>query len=138
MSWSVTIPGQPVTFDMAYKTGKLALKRGGRPVLNEDMTQRYVHRPILTDEARGWRDTVEMLSRLAKPSRWTPTGQLRVEIDLRLAHDIDADNTLKLVLDGLARGINYNDRYFLPCVRSKTTGRKVSEACVIITVEDVL
>lgn len=137
MSWSFTVPGQPVTFDHAYKTGKLALKRGGRPVFNEDMTQRFVHRPILTEEAKTWRDSIQMLARLAKPSRWKPSEQLAVTIDLRLAHDIDADNVLKLILDGLALGIDYNDRHFLPCVRSKTTGRTVAQACVIITVEEI-
>jgi len=107
-------------------------------VFNEDGSERTIHRPILTPEAKQWRDDVQLVAQTAKPSRWKPSGQLRIVIDLRLAQDIDADNVLKLILDGLARAIDYNDRHFLPCVQSKTSGRKPHEACVIVTVEDAL
>jgi hypothetical protein len=138
VEFSFTAPGQPVTTNHGYKTGRVPVKRGGRPVLTEDMTQRYINRPILTDEAIAWRGTVEMMARLAKPSRWVPTGQLRVLLDFRVAHYVDADGCFKFILDGLKRAIDYDDRYFLPCARSMESGRKLSEACVIVTVEEIL
>lgn len=133
--WSFTAPGQPITTNHAYKTGKMAVKRHGRPVLNEDMTQRYINRPILTDEAAAWRTTVQTFARLAKPTHWKPGDQqLQVLLDLRTVAPVDADGTFKLILDGLKRAIEYDDRYFLPCARTNQSGRKLNDACVIVTV----
>lgn len=149
MSWSFTVPGQPVSWDAAYRTGTMPVKRRGVAVLNEDMTPRMIRRPILTDEARAWRDAVVMLARLAKPSRWKPRGhlgraghsdtcqQIRLVVDLRLAADMDDDNALKLLRDGLAEAIDYDDIHFLTYTQSKTFGRSPYEACVIVTVEDL-
>jgi len=135
MQWSVTIPGQPVSWDAAYRTGRMPVKRGGRLVLNEDLTPRYINRPVLTDDARVWKETVFTLARLAKPSGWKPEGQIRVLFDLRLAEDMDDDNACKLARDALAEAIGHDDRHFLACTRSKTVGRSLYAACVIITVD---
>lgn len=140
MSWTFTVPGQPVTTNHGYKTGLMAVKRGGRPVFNDDMSQKMIHRPILTDEARAWRDTVEMICRLACPKNYAATVaglQLRIIIDLRLAGSEDADGTEKFILDGIKRAIKVDDRWFLPCVRSMQMGRRPTEACAIITIEEV-
>ena len=136
MSWSFTVPGQPVTTNHAYRTGKMPVKRGGRQVMNADMTPKVIHRPVLTDEGKTWRDAVQTIAQISKPSRWRPSGQLRVIIDLRLADAQDADGSLKLILDGLKRAIDYDDKHFLPCVRSMESGRPLRDACVIVTVED--
>lgn len=133
--WSVTIPGQPVSWDKAYKTGRVALRKAGQAVLNEDFTQRYVSRPVLTPEARTWKETVLTLCRLAKPSGFRPEGQIRVLFDLRLATDMDDDNACKLARDSLAEAIGHDDRYFLACTRSKESGRTLRDACLIITVD---
>jgi hypothetical protein len=121
MRWSVTIPGQPVSWDDAYITGKMPVKRRGVPVLNNDGSQKMIHRPILTDEARTWRDDVQLLVQNARPSRFKPTRQIRVVIDLYLSNDIDCDNATKLVFDGIERAFDkpFNDRQILPCYRRK-------------------
>lgn len=150
MSWSFTVPGQPISWDAAYRTAKMPVKRGGVAVLNEDLSQRFIRRPILTTEARDWRDMVVMLARLAKPRGFHVTGctrtrkghsescqQLRLVFDLRLASDMDDDNALKLLRDGLAEALDYDDIHFLSETRSKTFGRKPFDACVIVTVEEI-
>lgn len=150
MSWSFTVPGQPVSWDAAYRTGKMFVRRQGQQVLNADLTPKVIRRPVLTEDARAWRDAVIVLARMAKPSGWRPRGcsgtrkghdpecqQLRLIVDLRLASDMDDDNALKLLRDGLAEAIDYDDIHFLTYTQSKTFGRTPYNACVIVTVEEL-
>jgi hypothetical protein len=117
MRFFVSIPGQPVSVDHAYKTGQVW-------VTDRSGAQRQIRRPILTDEAKSWRRDVQLLVQNAKPSKWKAEGQIRVTLDLYLFRNIDSDNTLKLIFDGVAAGIGLNDRDFLVCVRSKVLGER--------------
>lgn len=136
MRWGVTIPGQPVSWDAAYITGRMPISRKGVPVVDDSGKQKYIHRPVLTDEAKVWRNGVQMLCQAARPSRWKPEGQIRVVIELFLTHDMDCDNSGKLTLDGLAKAIDYDDIHFLVTYRSKEAGVPLRDARVVLTIDD--
>lgn len=140
MRWSVTIPGQPVSWDAAYRTGLIPVRRkiaGQRvSVLNDDGSRKMIHRPMLTAEAEQWKMDVYRLCTVAKPSRWRPEGQIRVEVVLRLVHDMDDDNAMKLARDALASAIEHDDINFLMTTKSKSSGYLLRDACVILTIDD--
>lgn len=95
--WSVTIPGQPLTINDQHELHWI----GGRP------------RRSWSRVFYAYRDTVAVLVQQAKPRDWEPPlyqpklgkGLLVVEIDMLLTRDIDCDNTLKPLLDGLKVGL---------------------------------
>lgn len=140
MRWSVTIPGQPVSWDAAYRTGLIPVRRkvaGQRvAVLNPDGSKKMIHRPMLTAEAEQWKLDVYRLCTVAKPSHWRPEGQIRIEVVLRLAHDMDDDNAMKLARDALASAIDHDDINFLMTTKSKSSGYLLRDACVILTIDD--
>lgn len=119
MRWSVTIPGQPVSWDAAYITGRMPVKRRGVSVFNADGSQKTIHRPVMTDAGKTWKDDVQLLVQNAKPSKWKPTGQIRVIVDLYLSHDMDDDNAMKLTRDAAAKALGLDDIQFLVCTRTK-------------------
>lgn len=121
----MSIPGQPVSLDAMYRTGQVW-------ITDRTGAQRQIRRPIITDEAVRWRDDVTVLVRTAKPSKWPRDlkTQIRITIDLFLASDLDADNCLKGLLDGVSAAIEMNDMLFLPCVRSKVSGLPLRDAHV--------
>lgn len=136
MRWHVDLPGQPVSWDQAYVTGKMPVKRRGKPVFNADMTPRTIHRPVLTDAGRVWKQDVEMLVRMAKPSAFKPTGQIRLIVDLYLSHDMDDDNAMKLARDAAAKAIGVDDMRFLACTRIKEVVDDPRKAHVRLTFDD--
>lgn len=137
MTWSVTVPGQPVSWDDAYRTGKMPVKRGGVPVLGADGNPRSIHRPIKTDRAAKYQDDVILVTKAARPSSWvTPTGQIYIVIGLFLTNDIDCDNSTKLALDGIAKAIGCNDRQFMPLYYVKETNVPLVQAKVVFVFPD--
>lgn len=130
MRWSVTVPGQPQSWNSAYRTGKVYLKP------DASGARRSIHRPVKTEKAAQYQNDVILLTRAARPSSWTPTTQVRVIIDLYLARNSDADNLLKILLDGAAKAIGINDVLFLPCVRRKESGLDPKDARVVLTFDD--
>lgn len=105
----IVVHGRPVSWNRAYRFGRGG---GGRP------------RMYLTHEAEAWEETVFLTSLDAyNRSSWRPGGGLLV-VDWRmlLDDDIDGDNAMKLVHDGLARALKVNDKRFLPRLISKRTG----------------
>lgn len=132
--WSVTIPGQPVSWDLAYRTGKMYVRRGGRQVLDTSGAPRTIHRLVKTRDAAKYQDDVLLLTKAARPSSWpTPMGQVRVYVDLYLTNDIDCDNATKLAFDAIAKAIGCNDRLFLPCYRVKETHVAPAQAKAVFT-----
>jgi hypothetical protein len=119
----VSIPGQPVSTNHAYKIGQvwIADRSGG---------QRQIRRPIITNEAVAWRDTVLTLVRLAKPSKWKADGQIRIQMGFFLARDADTDNLKKMILDGIAAALDVNDSRFLTCDTGKESGLALKDAHV--------
>lgn len=128
MRFYVSIPGQPVSVDAAYRTGKFTIT--GRDGLPRD-----IHRPRITDEAKRWREDVQLLVQTAKPTRWNAAGQIRISIALYLAGNIDDDNCLKLIYDGIAAALERNDRDFVHCVVHKESGLPLKDAHVELAID---
>lgn len=72
-----------------------------------------------TDEAVTYQMAARLLVATARPSGWKPEAQVRLTYRLYLNHRQDADNSLKLLNDAIARALDINDDRFLPCVESK-------------------
>jgi hypothetical protein len=149
--WSVTIPGQPVSWDHAYITGRMPVRRKGVQLYREDGSPKMINRPIKTDAAAVWQRDVELVAQAAKPSGWPavpcvhhtgrratacPAPQIRLTVDMILADDMDDDNALKLARDAFARAIDYDDIHFLVCTRSKEVTDDPRLASITITVDD--
>lgn len=118
MSFRFTVPGQPPSVNHAYQV----VKGGGRRIIKAKGVEQY-------------QLVAAHMARRAKPTDFQPTGMIRVTYDLHLAHDQDASNCLKSVEDGIAVGLEINDRYMLPCVRLKTIGN--AEPWIDVEVEEI-
>lgn len=130
------VPGSPVSWDAAYRTGKMPVKRRGTQMHNTDGSPRYIHRPVMTPEGQQWKNDVLLLVRAAKPSAFKPTGQIRLIVDLYLSHDMDDDNALKLTRDAAAQAMGVDDIRFLSCTRVKEIVDDPRKAHVRLTFDD--
>jgi Holliday junction resolvase RusA-like endonuclease len=134
MKWDAVIPGQPVSLNDSIRMGTLAVQRKGQPVLRADGSPKVITRPVKTEQAKQYQQDAQLILQAAKPSKFKPTGQLRVVFDIELAHDMDSDNIVKPLCDALKRAIAYDDVHFLPCVRSKIAGQR--RPFVLMTIEE--
>lgn len=107
MTWGVTIPGQPPSTNHAYRI--VTVRRGSVPFRTL----------AKTEEAVAYQMGARLLVAAAKPSGWQPAAQVRLIYRLYLSHRQDADNSLKLLNDAIAKALGVNDDRFLPCVESK-------------------
>lgn len=130
------MPGQPVSWDAAYRSGRMPVRRKGVQVYNPDGTPKMITRPVKTDDAKLWQDAVYQLVITARPSGWRPTGQIRLIVDLILSKDMDDDNAMKLTRDAAAKAIGIDDMQFLSCTRSKTITDDPRLAGVTMTFDD--
>ena len=133
----MTIPGQPVSWDAAYPIGKMPVRRKTGPVLNEDGSQKMIHRPVKSDAAKVYQQDAQLIIQAAAPSRWSPPGQVRMFVDLYLINDMDDDNALKLLRDTVQRATGVDDMRFLSCTRRKEVVSDPREARVVLTFEDL-
>jgi Holliday junction resolvase RusA-like endonuclease len=109
VNWTVTIPGQPPSTNHAYKIVTVRRGTGGVPFRTL----------AKTDEAVTYQMAARLLVATARPSGWKPEAQVRLIYRLYLSRKQDADNSLKLLNDAIARALDINDDRFLPCVESK-------------------
>lgn len=106
MSWTVTLPGQPISGNHAYRLGK-GYRRGG------------ISYPkiIKTPETEAYQRGVVLLVRTARPTGWSPgDGRLRIRWKFYLTRIADSDNLVKVLSDALALALDVNDRRFNHCV----------------------
>jgi Holliday junction resolvase RusA-like endonuclease len=83
--------------------------------------------------AESYQAGVTLIARTARPSGWKyEKGFVRLQYEFRLKRDIDCDNLLKALNDALAVALGMDDRFFLPCVKSKEVG--VKDPNVTVTV----
>lgn len=101
---SVWVEGKPVSVNSAYG----ARARGGR---------------YLKPEARAWRDLVWIAFRMQPHTFDADQLPLAVHCTFYGVRG-DADNYLKLTLDGLKVAINLDDRYFSPVTSEVVRSRK--------------
>ena len=112
MSFRFTVPGQPLSANHAHQD--VYLTRGDKRIRTR----------AKTPEATAYQLGVKTLASVARPTGFAPTGYIRVVFDFYLRRDIDCDNMIKLIDDAIAWALDVNDRWFLPCVRSKTVNSK--------------
>ena len=124
MTWRFSLPGQPLSWNRAYRIGYQYGKRGRYMTL------------IKTAEAERFQDEAVLIIRSAKPSGWEPKGQVRIHYWLYLARAIDSDNVLKLINDAIQTATGIDDKYYLPTVEEKTKGWG-KKARVEVVVEDL-
>lgn len=122
MSWSFTVPGQPVSWNHAYKS--VIIKPRGKTAFRTQAK---------TEEANAYQLAVTLCCKAARPSDWQPAAQVRITYRLHLGRDIDADNTGKMLNDSIAKALGLDDSRFLPCFAAKEHG--VSQPYVEVTIE---
>lgn len=129
MRWSVVVYGQPPTTNKMYSAKMRSMWRDGvrfnvPQMVKNPKVEKYQHDAIIQIQS-------------ARPSRWHPTGFVKLTFRLYLVRNIDADNTLKALSDAIQDAIGVNDSWFLPCVESKEWGLKPHDARVEIEIEDL-
>ena len=114
MSWSFTVPGQLVSGNHAYERA-VKVARNGRRFTGLKKTE----------EADQYQRDVGLIVGAARPSGWAHAGgYIRLRIRLHLGRDIDATNVWKILEDAIARKLDIDDKWFLPCFESKEVGVK--------------
>ena len=110
----MVIPGQPPSVNHMYERGYKKIRK--------------------TDGAEAYQAAATYIVRTTRPSGWRHTdGYIRLTYDLHLQRDMDCDNILKALNDAIAVGLDVNDKWFLPCVRSKEFG--IKNPSVTVTVD---
>lgn len=124
MSWIVTIPGQPPSWNHAYKQ-----------VTRRAANGRLFKGRAKTDDAVRYQAEVALIVGAARPAGWVHDGQsyVRLHVRLFLGHDIDATNIWKILEDAIARKLGIDDKWFLPCFDHKEVGVKEPYVEVVIT-----
>ena len=124
MSWSFTIPGQPLSGNHAYRIGK-GYRRGGISY----------PRIIKTAEAEAYQQGIALLARTARPSGWYwgPGQMVICEYRFYVWDDIDCTNAIKVIEDGIFPALDINDTWALPRAISKEIVPK-SQARVEVTI----
>jgi Holliday junction resolvase RusA-like endonuclease len=118
VSWQIVLPGQPPSVNHMYEI----VYAGRHPRISKKA------------EVGTYQAGVTLITRTSRPSGWKYEGGfVRLTYDFHLKRDIDCDNLLKAINDAVAVALETNDRYFLPCVRSKEIG--VESPSVTITVD---
>lgn len=109
MSWTIVIPGQPISGNHSSKIGR-GFRRGGIAY----------PKIIKTDEAAAYQQAAALIVRTAKPSGWVwDGGQVVVEYRFWLTRDADCTNLIKVVEDAVFPAIGVDDKYALPRAMSK-------------------
>lgn len=128
-SFTVTLPAPP-SWNLAYRI----VKPRNSPR----------HTLAKTEVAWQWQTVAANIVKHARPNDFAAVGQIRIRYDFRLKRAMDADNLLKLTNDAIAYGLGtkmgktkpvpiYDDKLFLPCVESLSTGHP--EPSVEVTLE---
>jgi len=120
-AWKFSVPGQPPSVNHSYRVIRLRRKDGST-----------YQRLGKISKVADYQEMVAYLARAARPSSWEPEGLIRVRYWMFVKRDIDCDNVLKAINDGLKWALDIDDKRFLPCVVDKTT--KVAEPHVEIEV----
>jgi len=100
--WTVTILGQPPSVNDIY-----------------DIVWRYDNRGRRykgigkTARATKYQQDAVLQMRSARPSRWAPTGYVRLSYRFYLGNEADLDNLKKLLHDALQEATGVDDTWFL-------------------------
>ena len=116
MSWTVTIPGQPVSGNHANKIGR-GFRRGG--IAYPKM--------VKTTEAAFYQQACAYIVRTARPSGWQQQGQVICEYRFWISRDADCTNMIKVIEDAIFPALGINDSWALPRAMSKEIVKKGQE-----------
>lgn len=113
-SWRFSLDGQPPSVNHSYQLIRLRRKDGSS----------YQRLGKLAKVA-NYQEYVRLVALQARPKAWEPTEpMIRIRYWMHVQRDIDCDNVLKAINDGLKWALDIDDRRFLPCVVEKTTKNK--------------
>jgi len=116
VSWTVTIPGQPVSGNHANKIGR-GFRRGG--IAYPKM--------VKTTEAAAYQMGAALLVRTARPSGWHQQGQVICEYRFWISRDADCTNMIKVIEDAIFPALGINDSWALPRAMSKEIVKRGEE-----------
>ena len=137
MSWEFTVEGQPVSWNKGYhivriqrtgQRGRLRLGADGQPVDVRSIAK--------TDDAKAYTDLAAWRAKEAAPKGWNPDGLVVVEYRFFLGTNIDCDNVMKFINDGIQAATGVNDKWYLPRAMSKEWGLRPDQRKVIVSVLD--
>lgn len=128
MRWSFEIEGQPVSWNAAYEIGVI-----NRRAYNRE--SRQVRTIIKTDAAVSYTALAAARAAEARPRDWWQGGLVTVEFYYYLGRDIDCDNVMKLVNDGIQAATGVDDKWYLPRAMTKTTGLRPNLRRMVVHVE---
>jgi hypothetical protein len=135
MTWFFVVRGQPVSWNEGYEIGKVARTgRHGRLRLGADGSVVEARTIVKTEVAKAYTTEVALRSRRAAPRDWWDGGLVVVELYYYLGRDIDCDNVMKFVDDGIQAGTGVDDKWFLTRAMWKTTGLRPSQRRLIVVV----
>jgi hypothetical protein len=126
MWWTFEIPGQPPSWNASYKIVR-RYRDGKAPF----------HTLAKTPDVIAYQSVAKMIIGAARPSRWSPSGQVRIFYWLYLSHDIDCDNIMKAIHDSIQAATGVDDKRFLPCVVSKEIVERSMARVRVIVSEDL-
>ena len=110
LAWRFTIPGQPLSWNHAYKRVTYRKRR-------EDGSMDVINRLGKVDGVEDWQNGIIQIAKTARPSGWTHPKDtpIRIRYSYYTNPLIDTDNMKKLVNDAIAKAIGVNDKWFLTC-----------------------
>ena len=137
MSWTFEVEGQPLSWNQGYGIGRVPRTGArGRLRLGPDGQVREARTIIKTQKAKDYTDLVTIRAKEArKPRDWWDGGLVIVELYYYLGRDVDCDNVMKFVDDGIETATGVNDKWFLTRAMWKTTGLKPSERRLVVVVD---
>lgn len=138
MRWSFEVEGQPVSWNAGYEIGRVPRTgRHGKLRLGDDGSRIERRTIIKTAEAKVYTELVAIRAREAMPSGWAPEELIVVELYFFLGRDIDCDNTMKFIDDGIQLGTGVNDKWFLPRAMTKVAGLRPPSRRVVVSIVDL-
>ncbi len=122
--WSFTVPGQPPSWNHAYKD-----------IIRRASDGRSYRSRAKTDDVITYQRDVGLIVGAARPAGWSHDGKryIRLAVALHLGRDIDATNVWKVLEDAIARKLGVDDKWFLGCFVHKSIGVKDPFVKVTIT-----
>ena len=135
---SFGVEGQPVGGNAGYEIGRgPRTGRHGKLRLGDDGSRIERRTIIKTAEAKVYTELVAIRAREAMPSGWAPEELIVVELYFFLGREIDCDNRMKFIDDGIQLGTGVNDKWFLPRAMTKVAGLRPPSRRVVVSIVDL-
>lgn len=141
MTWrlAVAIPGQPLSWNASYRIGRVTrVGRRGQVRLGSDGEPFEARTILKTEAAKAYtNETASRVNSALQGRRLDVSGFIVVEYRYFLGRDIDCDNVMKLVDDGVELALGVDDKWLLPRAMSKVTGLRPPERRLELTLYPV-